>query len=386
MGTEHTPRSIRSTVFVLLVVVLVGCAALSAPVAAQSESGAGGTITVAEGETVDELDAFAGTVIVEGTVTGDVSAAAGDVRIEGDVGGDLEAAAGSVTITGTVDGDVDAASGGLELAEGATIGGSLAAGAGGVTIDGTVDGDAEIGAETTTLGDEAAIGGDLRYGGDLEGNTDAVAGDIEYDSTLGIDLVPSLEPIGSVLASVYILTLNLLLGAALLALFPRFSGSVADRAASSPARSGLAGLGVLIGVPILLVALAITIIGIPFSVVGGFVFALVAWIGIIYGRFAVAAWLLSAAGVGNRWIALVVGLVGGALLAQIPWIGGLLNFVIFLLGLGALTLALLGHRRATRERERRREQEPGRGPEPRREPESDTDTRDSFDPDDPAAE
>ncbi|ELZ03199.1 hypothetical protein C482_04234 [Natrialba chahannaoensis JCM 10990] len=381
-------RSRRSTAFVLLIVILLTCSAFAAPVAAQSETHTGGTITVGPDETVSSLNAFGGTVVVEGTVTGDVSAAAGDVRIDGDVGGDVEAGAGSVTIAGDVDGDVNAATGGLELTEGATIGGSLATGAGSVAIDGTIEGDAEVAAETTTLGGEAAIGGDLRYGGNLEGNTDAVAGEIEHDSTLGSEWVPTFEPIGSLLASAYILALNLLLGAALLAIFPRFSDSVANQVSQKPVRSGLVGIGVLIGIPLLLVALAITIVGIPFSLVGGLLFALIIWVGIIYGRFAVAAWLLSAGGIDNRWLALVVGLVGGALLAQIPWIGGLLNFLFFLLGLGALTLALVQHRRTTRKQRHEREPRPYSHPGPQRDQQSrsDPDGRNGLDQDDPTTD
>ncbi|MFP8953368.1 bactofilin family protein [Natrialbaceae archaeon A-arb3/5] len=348
--------TVHTRAIVLLTLLVVCLAAAPMAVAAQSESQAGGTVIVAEGETVDELEAFAGTVIVEGTVTGDVSAAAGDVRVEGDVGGDLEAASGSVTIAGSVDGNVDAASGSLTITEGATVGGDLAAGTGSATIDGAVDGDATIGAETIRLGDDAAIAGDLRYGGDLDGNTDAVAGAITEDSSVGVggDVLPTVQPFASWLFSLYVLGLNLLIGAALLALFPRFSDGVADRVASAPVRSGLLGLGVLIGVPVLLIALAITIVGIPLSFIGGFVFALLVWAGIIYGRFAVAAWLLSAVDVNNRWLALVVGLVGGAVVAQIPYAGGLINLLVFLLGIGAIAYGLYTHRRRTRERDPRR--------------------------------
>ncbi|MDG5817914.1 polymer-forming cytoskeletal protein [Natronococcus sp. A-GB7] len=340
---------------VLLVVVLLGT--LPTGVAAQSESTVGGTVVVGEGETIDELEAVAGTVVVEGTVTGDVSAAAGDVRIEsgGEVGGDLEAASGSVTIDGAVGGDVDVGAGNVAVGEDGTVGGEFTAGAGNVVVDGTLEGDAAIGAETITLGEDAAIAGDLRYNGDLQGNTDAVAGSISEDPSLGFDIAPTLQPLASWLVSLYTLALNLLLGAALLALFPRFSDGVAERVARDPVRTGAVGFGVLIGVPILLVAAAITIIGIPFSIVGGFAFALVVWIGIVYGRFAVAAWLLGYADLENRWLALVVGMIGGAILAQVPFVGGLLNFVILLLGLGALAWGLYAHRRTpgTREPEHR---------------------------------
>jgi hypothetical protein len=348
---------------VVVLITLVVCLTVPATVAAQTDGQTGGTIVVQEGKTVDSLEAFGGSVVVRGTVTGDVSAVGGDVRIErtGEVGGDLEAAGGSVTIAGTVDGDADVGAGSLTVTESGTIGGTLMAGVGSATIDGTIEGDAEIGAETIRLGESASIAGDLRYDGDLEGNTDAVAGEIEEDPSLGVDVAPTIQPFASWLFTVYVLALNLLLGVALLALFPRFSDGVADRVATGPLRSGLVGLVVLVGGPILLIALAITVVGIPLSMIGGFVFALLLWVGVVYGRFAVAAWLLSLVGLGNRWLALVVGLIAGALLSRlpIPIVGETINLLVLLLGLGALVRGLVGHWRTARGRDRDRRVGPG---------------------------
>ncbi|ELY65531.1 hypothetical protein [Natrinema versiforme] len=353
----------RSRIAVAALVILLICGTVPATVAAQTDGQTGGTVVVEEGETVDSLEAFGGSVIVRGTVTGDVSAVGGDVRIEttGEVGGDLEAAGGSVTIAGSVDGDVEIGAGSLTITESGTVGDSLMAGVGSATIDGTIEGDAEIGAETIRLGESASIAGDLRYDGDLEGNTDAVAGEIEEDASLGVDVAPTIQPFASWLFAAYVLAVNLLIGAVLLALFPRFSDGVADRVASGPLRSGLVGLGVLIGVPVLLVALAITVVGIPLSLIGGFAFGLLLWIGVIYGRFAIAAWLLSLVGLGNRWLALVVGLVAGALLGRlpIPIVGDAINLLVLLLGLGALARGLVGHWRAARNREQDRPVGPG---------------------------
>ncbi|OVE83520.1 bactofilin family protein [Natronolimnobius baerhuensis] len=358
----RTPKRLqtraRSVRIVAVVVLAIACTLALVPTAvlAQTDAQTGGTVIVEEGETVSDLEAFAGSVVVEGTVTGDASAVAGSIQVaeSGEIGGDFEAAGGSVVIEGTVEGNLQAATGSLEIREDATIGGDLSAGAGSIVIDGTLESNAEVGADTIRLGDDAAIAGDLRYGGDLEGNTDAVAGTITEDSSLGVtgDVVPSIEPVASWLFSAYIFAANLLLGVVLLALFPRFSAGVAARVASDPIRTGLAGLGLLIGVPIALIALAITVIGIPLSVIGSFLFALLVWVGVVYGRFAVAAWLLGLVGLENRWLALVVGLVAGALVAQIPYVGGLINFVVFLLGLGALGWGLYAHRRAARNRER----------------------------------
>ena len=112
--------------------------------------------------------------------------------------------------------------------------------------------------------------------------------------------------------------------------------------------------------PVVLVALAVSVVGIPLSILGAFGFAAVVWIGIVYGRFAVAAWLRSAIDLDNRWLALIVGLVGGAALSRLPIVGGLLDLLVLLLGLGALAAGLYGGWRTARKRER----EPRRGSAP----------------------
>jgi len=309
--------------------LVVALAFVPGSAAAQSE-GIGGTVVVAEGETVEELRAVAGNVIVEGTVTGDVSALAGNVYVRGQVDGDVAVAAGNVEIDGDVGGDVAAAAGTVTITEGAAV-----------------VGDVTVAAERTTIAAGASVGGDLTYTGELAGETDGVAGDVTRDDSLvstGVEVGPSIDPFVGWLSAAYAFVMNLLLGAILLAVFPRFSDSVADRVANDPLRSGLIGLGVLIGVPLVLVAVAITVVGVPLSLVGAFAFALAIWIGIVYGRFAVAAWLLSAVGVESRWLALVVGLVAGTVLSAIPFVGGPLNFLVFLLGLGAFAAALYGLR------------------------------------------
>lgn len=314
---------------------------------ATAQSGVGGTVTVESGETVSSVSGVYGTIIVEGTVTGDVSGLAGDIviREEGVVEGNIEAAAGNIRIAGTVGGGVSTGAGSIHLTETGVIEGEFRVGAGSVRIDGTIGGDAQIGADTIRLGDEASIGGSLRYDGDLQGNRDAVQGDITRDRSLGPTLLTDLEPVAAWIFAINAFILNFLLGALLLGLFPAFSDRVADRVATDPARSGLVGFGVFVGIPILLVAVAITVIGIPISIAGLFAFLLIIWIGTVYGRFAVGAWLLSLADIHNRWGALLVGLLLAVVLWQIPFLGGLLNFVITLLGLGALVLGLVSRRR-----------------------------------------
>ena len=341
---SHTSRT-RKLVVVLLALVV---AASLFPGVASAQSGVGGTTVVESGETVSSVSGVYGTIVIEGTVTGDVSGLAGDVvvRESGIVEGNLDVAAGNVRIAGTVAGSVSAGAGSIHITETGVVQGTFEVGAGEVRIDGRIDGDATIGAETIRLGDNAALAGSLTYDGTLEGNTNAVAGDITRDRSIGTGMVTDIQPFASWVFAINAFLLNLLLGAVLLGLFPRFSNGVAERVTANPVRSGLVGLGTVVAVPIVLVLVAITVIGIPLSLVGLFAFLFVIWIGLVYGRFAVGYWLLTQVDIHNKWAGLVAGLLLAVLLHQIPYVGGLANFVIVMLGIGALIGAIVASRRA----------------------------------------
>lgn len=327
---------------VVLLVVMLLLSTVTGVVAAQSVQGASGTIVVEEGETVSSVDALAGTIVVRGTVTGDVSGAAGTIHVAegGRVGGSISGAAGDVRIDGEVGGDVTAGSGNVQVTETATIGGDVSVGAGYVRIDGQIEGDVRVGAETIVIGPNAEVGGEFRYDADsfTQDPAATVAGGVIEDPDLrgnvGTFTLPNWVTTG------YSLLANLLLGAILLALFPAFSARLAGRVSDEPAKTGGVGLLTLIGGPILLALVAITIIGIPLAVLGAIAFGLAIWIGVVYGQYAVGAWVLRRAGRDDRWLALVAGLVGFAVLDLIPVLGGLLVFGALLLGLGALGLEL----------------------------------------------
>ncbi len=346
----------RRRSFAVTIVVFLVFATVALPGVVAGQQGVGGSFIVEEGETVDEVAAVGGAVIVHGTVTGDVSGAAGNVLITGTVEGDVNVATGNLRIAGDVHGDVAAGAGHVQFDEGSTVGGNVDVGAGQVRFDGDVGGDVRVGAETIQLGETAAIAGSLTYDGELVGNQDAVAGEITRDRTITPVAITETEPFLSPLFSLSAFLANLVLGAVLLVLVPRFSTAVAERVASEPVTTGVVGFGVLIGGPLVLLLFAITIIGIPIALAGAMVFLVLVWIGIVYGRFALGMWLLSptvrerfggtvedperVGGLDRRWVALVLGLLLGALFTVIPILGGLINFVLFLLGLGGLALGL----------------------------------------------
>ncbi|MDZ7701007.1 MAG: hypothetical protein U5J98_02455 [Halobacteriales archaeon] len=142
--------------------------------------------------------------------------------------------------------------------------------------------------------------------------------------------------------------MSFVLGAILLLAFPARTDGIRDRVRDDPLTSALYGLVVLVGVPILLVFVAITIIGIPLAVIGALLFALAAWVGSVIGRYAVGGWLLGYVGAENRWAALLVGMLAVGLVGLVPVLGGLVEFVVLLLGLGALGAVGLGAFRGRR--------------------------------------
>ena len=347
--------------WVALLVVAILLGPIAGVVAAQ-DGGAvtrtGGTVVIGPDETIDgDLSITAGTAIVQGTVNGDLSVVGGDVLIAGTVNGDVDAIGGSVRITGDVSGSVSGTSGNLFVGEGGQIGGNLDYASGNVVIDGTIDGDATVGAGAITLADNAVVNGDFEYDADSFDRAPGaeVTGQIIRNPNL-VSAPGMVIPEGTF--SIFGFLSNLLLGALLLLLFPVFTVGLADRVEHDPIISGGVGLLMLIVVPLALVLLAITVVGIPISILGALLFALVLWVAYVLGSYAVGDWLLSLVDTESRWLALFVGLLAVAVVNLVPIVGGLVSFVVLLLGLGAFTLGLRRSYRGRRAEPQRVERRP----------------------------
>jgi len=325
----------------LALVLVVSLPALSGVAAAEERTSA--TVVVAEGETVSEdLQAVGGTVVVRGTVEGDLRAFAGTVVLEesGTVTGDVQGAAGSVTIAGEVGDDLEIAAGSLDVTDTATVGGDVETGAGSFTLDGQVDGTVRVGAGSILLGSSAAVGGDVVYDGDLEQAPGAtVGGEIREDPSVSGAEFEGLTGVAEWLFTAYSLALTFVFGAILLLLLPGVAAAAAVDSREQPARTAGAGLLALIGGPALFVALVLTVVGIPLALLWLFVYVLLLFVGFVLGEYAVGAWLLSLAGYQNRWVALLAGILAVFAVGRVPFVGGIVEFVVLLLGLGALATA-----------------------------------------------
>lgn len=328
----------------LLLAVTLAVAVI--PGVAAAESRAGGNVVIGPDEVISEdLEAYGGTIVVHGTVEGDLRAFAGNVLVDGEVTGDVEAAAGSVYITGRVGGTVSASAGSVEIGPDATIGGDLEAAAGSITVNGAVDGSVRAAAEEITLGPTAAIGGDLAYDGhlrQLEGSSVGGSVRVTDEPAGGPPFVGDTPAVPPWVLGLYGFFANLLFGIVLLAAFPAFSDRVADRGLVNPVTTGGIGILTLLGVPVALVLIAVTVIGIPLAILGTLLFLGFLWAGGVYGRYVAGVWLLTLAEHEGRWAALLLGLVVVGVIARVPIIGEVVNLLVFLLGVGALARTLVG--------------------------------------------
>jgi hypothetical protein len=359
-----------------MVLLAVALASLSAPVAAQqSELGgkvrSGREVTVPAGETVQgDLVASGGTVRIDGRVDGDLVASGGQVIVAGTVTGDVLAAAGTTTISGQVDGDARVASGqariqgrvGEDLLLGvgqatvtreAQVGGDLIFGAGRVQMDGTVDG--------SVLGST----GNYTQGGSVAGReqVNVQQPEEQREPTLADRTLDGLRRYVSILV----------IGVLLLWLLPRMFGGAAEvarrRALVSFGVGILGFIGVIVALVLVvlvtvLVAVVLGLLGLG-SLTGVTVFGGLLFVAIVVFLFVLALVFAAPATVGlalGRLLvrdpgrsflatlgALAVGVLVVVLVAAIPLVGGWLEALLVLLGLGALLLMAMPSRRRAAE-------------------------------------
>lgn len=286
-------------------------------------------------------------------------------------------------------GDLVRIGGNVTVVRGELVNGDVVAVFGSANVDGEVTRDVTVVLGSLQLGPNAVVRGNVTVvGGGLEraagarvfGKVDDVAfGDVHALSRRGDWPMRGVPPwatfwrVGSLVGTLLRISL-LLLGALLVvALGGRFVDAIADRTAAEPLRSGLAGLTAeVLFAPLLIVtvvALAVSIIGIPllllvpFAIVLALVLMLVGFTGVacqvgraLSVRFGVmrGAYASVALGVlailGITVVAHVVGLAGGLVwggVVGIPLaaVGYFVEYVAWTVGAGAVILTWLSTRR-----------------------------------------
>lgn len=333
----------------------------------------GDSVTVPTGETVDSM----------------LFAAGNNIDIAGDVNGDVYCAGQNITITGTIHGDVFCA--GQNVSMKGTVDGSVRLAGQSVTIDGKVDGSAAVGAQTFLLEKNAVItkdvlGGsrnatingvikrDLAVGGNdvtvngkigrnvkgrvdnlTVGSTGTVGGDIEYTSKNNPVVDDGGKVAGKVTVTapkennapryvaplafsfvwfIYLFISVLVLALALALLFPSILHDASKKALKAPGKTALIGLIAIFVAPVLIIALLVTVIGIPLGLL-----ALLIWILIVTLSGPFSAYTLGRVLMKDSKSPVLIMLLGASLLLLlyfIPILGLLAMFAAYLFGVGMI--------------------------------------------------
>jgi len=331
-------------------------------------------VTVAANETVDDtLVAAASIVRVDGVVNGDLIGIARTVEVRGTIKGDLITAASRTEVSGTVEGNIYTLSHTLELygqlghsIYGAVqslhvddrghVGQGVVMAAGDANLEGEVkrsvnmvisesgDVSGSIGRDLTMTGGSLTLTNTAQVGGNLSARVRQLK-DVHIADGATItgkrDIQVRVRQSHFTRPRFYFHQAVWLAGAMLvgwlgLLLFPGFFQATTRLVGSGWRSLGL-GVGVLAGVPVAMVVIAITLVGFPVSLMLLAVYLTAIylakiWVGAFLGRILLKP---SGATKGDWLVGLLVGLLILTIVGFIPYLGGLVHLGVVCLGLGA---------------------------------------------------
>lgn len=341
---------------------------LVVPFALLAESAAGNRI-IQRGVVNDDFYAAGGVVDIDADVDGDVIAAGGELRIRHHVRGDVIAAAGTLKIRGAIDDDVRVTGGELDID--ARIGDDLAASGGRITLatTTTIGGDAWIAGGEVTMagtvnGDLRVAGGEIRLSGTVLGDVDLEAGKIQILDSANIkgnlkylSPHPALTGAGVQVGGQIdyeagetkygdrgfglFFSISLALACILFyLLFPHYTRASVRRISDDPFISLGLGFLFLAATPLVAFFLMLIILGlwVGLSVLALYCVALLS--GLLIACFFVAErgailFKQDISSRARRLISVIIAIFVLGLVQAIPLLGGLILFILLLLGLGA---------------------------------------------------
>lgn len=296
-------------------------------------------------------------VIISGTIKGDVICAAQTVTISGKVEGSVRVAGQIVTLQNTVGRSVSIAADQITLEKKAVVGRDATLAGNTLALDGVIKRDAVIASGSTTL--TGTIGRNLRTtGSQLELQDKAVvAGALEYTSNNSAEIAKTATVKGDVThhspehnkerkmfdVGNFITVLALFMFSALLLimLFPQQIHRVSMIAANSLGKTILTGVLVSFAVPIALIGLSLTLVGVPVAIFGFLVWTLLMMLSGPIAAYYLGSMVLAKAK--NPVLIMLVGSVLLVILYFIPLVGWLFAVVAYFIGIGALVRQLRQH-------------------------------------------
>jgi hypothetical protein len=349
--------------------MLLGTVALVAAVACHSSNSRQTTTVLrqsgdilASGKTPPVTDSVPGDAMLAGqnvrfagATGGDYLGAAGEQNIGGRIHGSLRAAGGEIHVTALVDRNATIAGGHVQVEHNAVIGRNaylmgngvqmtgtvrqaLRATGNTVVIDGVVGGDVIVKARELRVGPHARIAGNLSYR--------VPTGHVMIDSAAQISGRVSAQEMknwnfpGRVLRFAWLLGF-LLAGAVLVAIFPRTADSATEILRRRPWGSVLFGVIWIILIPLIAIAIGLTLIGVPLTLLIAASYCMLFYISRVIPSVWLGRLVLGARAGSERPGTLARFGVGGLILIileLIPGVGPIVMIIATLFGFGALML------------------------------------------------
>lgn len=353
---------------------------LATPVDAMDVRRGPATVTISADQTVDDtLVALGDTVQIDGIVTGDLIALGRRVRVRGTVMGNLITLARDVEVDGSVEGSIvqfgqtvtmRGKTNGNLYAFGQTIsvpsGGAVGGNA--TTFSETTTIEGAVGRDVTSFGRALDLGGtvnrrvtaygaqvDVRSGARIDGSLTAHVGRrenvrVDPGATIGggtnVEVSPP-QPSRYLTVRYYVrqclrLAAAFLTGWILFWLVPRAASIRLDAGGALITATGV-GLVAACATPVLAVVAGITIIGLPLGV-----FALLLWLVLLYLAKILLALFLGRVVLGSHdargasvAAALLVGLALVLVAVNLPYVGGIVNILLTVIGFGVAIIEMV---------------------------------------------
>lgn len=306
-----------------------------------------------------------GVVNIDGDVDEDIVVAGGMVRINGNVGGDVRVLGGQVTINGTVGDDLMVASGMVDIAKSATILGDLTAASDLLTIDGIVNGDitgvmslliinGTVGGninitleDSIQMGENAQVGGDLHYSALFETEIPAemVAGEVVFTQFEKESIEEDLNSFYYT-RTLYGFVATLLLCFIFVWFYPNALLRAAEVAKKETFKAFGAGLLMMIALFMGSLILFFTVIGIPLAAIGFALLLILFYLGRVFAVVWMSSYVFKFGKKTKRsklFAAVFTALVAYYFIGLIPYIGMIINLILFFIGVGALVLIKVEH-------------------------------------------
>lgn len=317
------------------------------------------------GTVTGDLFSFGGNVVVSGPVQGDLMSAGGTLNINGKVSGDERVAGGNINISNSVGGDLLIAGGQVNVLSGSTVGkdteiaggninysgnsnGKLVIKGGNVYVDGKINGDLSVEARSIKLGPNAVISGNFNYSSPNEAVLEqgsVINGATNYSKTT----MP--EKKAAPVAGVFLgfITLGLIIKSIMIVIaalvfvyfFKHQSEAIIKESMSNFWGNTGKGFIFFVVVPAAVILSFMTIIGAALGAIAAVTYVLFLIISsimaiLLFAQLCRKYIFKKEKYELNWWVVILSALVFG-IIAAIPFVGWIFNFVIFLSVFGSVS-------------------------------------------------